>query len=102
MAHPLKGRKVYLEDIPLDVAVERFLTALDEVSACARPPGEALPVAECLGRVTARPVWAALSSPHYHAAAMDGVAVRASETRGASEATPITLRVGDQARWVDT
>jgi putative molybdopterin biosynthesis protein len=102
MVHPLKGRKVYLEDIPLDVAVERFLTALDEVGACSRLPGEALPVAECLGRVTARPVWAALSSPHYHAAAMDGVAVRASETRGASEATPVTLRLGDQARWVDT
>ena len=102
MAHPLKGRKVYLEDIPLDVAVERFLTALDEVGACARLPGEDLPVAECLGRVTARPVWAALSSPHYHAAAMDGVAVRANETRGASEATPVTLRLGDQARWVDT
>ncbi|MEK7338082.1 MAG: molybdopterin biosynthesis protein [candidate division NC10 bacterium] len=102
MVHPLKGRKVYLEDIPLDVAVERFVSALDEVGAGARLPGEALPVAECLGRVTARPVWAALSSPHYHAAAMDGVTVRASETRGASEATPIHLKLGEQARWVDT
>jgi len=102
MVHPLKGRKVYLEDIPLDVAVERFFSALDEVGAGARLPGEALPVAECLGRVTARPVWAALSSPHYHAAAMDGVTVRASETLGASEATPIHLKLGEQARWVDT
>lgn len=102
MAHPLRGRKVYLEDIPLDAAVQRFLPALDEVGACARLAGEALPVADCLGRVTARPVWAALSSPHYHAAAMDGVAVRAHETRGASETSPIRLSLGEQARWVDT
>ncbi|HEU5394634.1 MAG TPA: molybdopterin biosynthesis protein, partial [Candidatus Methylomirabilis sp.] len=84
MAHPLKGRKVYLEDIPLDAAVRRFFPALDEIGACARLAGEVVPVAECLGRVTARPVWAALSSPHDHAAAMDGVAVRAHDTRGAS------------------
>ena len=52
--------------------------------------------------MTAAPVWAKLSSPHYHAAAMDGVAVRAEDTQGASEATPIRLTIGHQATWVDT
>ena len=35
--------------------------------------------------VTAEPVWALTSSPHYHAAAMDGYAVRSAETLGALE-----------------
>ena len=42
-------------------------------------------VAEAVGRVTAEPVWALRSSPAYDAAAMDGIAVRASETLGATE-----------------
>ena len=54
------------------------------------------------GRVTASPVWAVRSSPHYDAAAMDGVAVRARETIGATETSPLRLRVGEQAVWVDT
>ena len=33
---------------------------------------------------------------------MDGVAVRASGTVGASETSPLKLSVGDQAVWVDT
>ncbi len=46
---------------------------------------------EAVGRVTAEPVWATRSSPSYDASAMDGIAVRASETVGASESTPIRL-----------
>ena len=38
---------------------------------------EELPVADALGRVTAAAVFARVSVPHYHAAAMDGIAVRA-------------------------
>jgi putative molybdopterin biosynthesis protein len=52
--------------------------------------------------MTAAPVWAARSSPHYDAAAMDGVAVRAQETIGAMETSPRRLQVGVQAVWVDT
>jgi len=52
--------------------------------------------------VTAGPVWAKISSPHYHAAAMDGAAVRSADTTGASEKTPVRLKIGDQAQWVDT
>ncbi len=46
---------------------------------------------EAVGRVTAEPVWATRSSPSYDASAMDGIAVRAGETVGASESTPIRL-----------
>src|SRR3954452_22088924 len=95
-------RKVYLEDIPLDEARRRFDAALAAAGACQPMAPERVPVGEALGRGTAGPVWAAMSNPHYHGAAMDGAAVRAEETRGASEATPIRLRVGPQAEWVDT
>ena len=95
-------RHVYLEDIPLEEAVARWWTALEEAGAASPLPGEPIPVAKALGRVTAEPVWARLSSPHYHAAAMDGYAVRAEDTRGATETAPLRLQVGTQAVPVDT
>ena len=96
------SRKVYLEDIPLDEARRRFEAALAAAGAFGLIEAESVPIAEAIGRVTAAPVWAPISSPHYHGAAMDGAAVRADATLGASEATPIRLRVGTQAHWVDT
>ncbi len=96
------ARKVYLDDIPLDEARRRFEAALSSLD-CARPTvADRVPIEDALGRVTAAPVWAAISSPHYHGAAMDGAAVSADETQGASEATPVRLRLGTQATWVDT
>ena len=95
-------RKVYLEDIPLEEARRRYDDALARAEALQPIEAERVPIGQALGRVTAGPVWAALSNPHYHGAAMDGAAVRAEETTGASEATPIRLRVGKQAEWVDT
>ena len=95
-------RKVYLEDIPLDEARRRYDEALAAVQALQPLEAERVPVGDALGRATAAPVWAAISNPHYHVAAMDGAAVRADDTRGASEATPIRLKVGPEAEWVDT
>src|SRR3954465_5485346 len=46
---------------------------------------------EAVGRVTAEPVWATRSSPSFDASAMDGIAVRAQATVGASESTPVFL-----------
>jgi putative molybdopterin biosynthesis protein len=95
-------RKVYLEPIPLDEALQKFFGAL-EARGLLRPlSGELVSVDVALGRVTARPVWAALSNPHYNAAAMDGIAVRAEDTRAASETAPVRLRAREQFQWVDT
>ncbi|MDQ3811751.1 MAG: molybdopterin biosynthesis protein [Chloroflexota bacterium] len=90
---------MYLEDIPLEEAQTRFWEALEPLEPA---PGEDLAVAQALGRVTAEPIFARVSVPHYHAAAMDGIAVRAEDTVGASESTPLVLRAGQQATWVDT
>jgi putative molybdopterin biosynthesis protein len=46
---------------------------------------------QALGRVLAEPVWARRSSPPFDAAAMDGIAVRAADTIGAGETTPVRL-----------
>ncbi len=58
--------------------------------------------AACFGRVTSRPIAAIRSVPHYHGAAMDGYAVRARDTFGASDTTPVRLTVGESAHPVDT
>jgi molybdopterin molybdotransferase/putative molybdopterin biosynthesis protein len=52
---------------------------------------ERLGLAEAIGRVTAEPVWARRSSPAFDSAAMDGIAVCAVDTVGASETAPVTL-----------
>ena len=96
------GRGPYLEDLPLEEATRRFFEALERAGSLSPLPSESVPLEEALGRVTAAPVWAGTSSPHYHAAAMDGVAVRAEDTYGASRTSPKRLRIGPQARWVDT
>ncbi len=92
----------YLEDIPLSEALERWWQALDEVGLARPLEGEVVSLEEAAGRVTAEPVWARISSPHYHASAMDGYAVLAERTRGASETRPVRLKVGEEAVYVDT
>ncbi|WP_236608821.1 molybdopterin biosynthesis protein [Thermacetogenium phaeum] len=92
----------YLENIPLEEALRRYLEALEQRGALQPGEPERIPVNRARGRVTARPVFAAVSSPHYHAAAMDGVAVQAAATFGASETTPLRLRLGSEAVVVDT
>ncbi len=94
--------RVYLKDLPLAQARARFRDALSAAGLWAPLDSEEIPLEDALGRVTAEPVWARSSSPHYHAAAMDGYAVRAHDTIGASDRSPIALHVGPQGQYVDT
>jgi putative molybdopterin biosynthesis protein len=94
---------VYLHDIPLSQAQARLREALQEADLWRVLGTEEILLDEnALGRVTAEPIWAEISSPHYHASAMDGFAVRAVSTNGAMPSTPVTLFVGSQAQYVDT
>lgn len=95
-------RQFYLDDIPLDQARQRFSAALERSGRPGVTPAELIPVNESLNRVTAEAIWAKVSSPHYHAAAMDGIAVRAEDTVGALETSPVRLRIGEEAQWIDT
>jgi putative molybdopterin biosynthesis protein len=75
-------RTIYLEDVAVEVARARFDEALAQ-AGLRNDRRETLVLDDALGRVTAAPAFARLSSPHYHACAMDGVAVNAKRTRGA-------------------
>ena len=99
-----KDRKFYLENIPLAEAWDRLWMALQQAGRRDPMPGELVSIDEALGRVTAAPVWAVLSSPAYHASAMDGYAVSSSDTIGAMETSPLRLRIGPEAQtvYVDT
>lgn len=84
---------VYLHDIPLTEAWARLEAALAQAGRGGLLGIEDVPLNEhCLGRVLAQPVWAKISSPHYHASAMDGFALRSGATAGAMLNDPVTLR----------
>ncbi|NLA87834.1 MAG: molybdopterin biosynthesis protein [Clostridiales bacterium] len=89
----------YLTNIPLDKAREEYISLLEKNGMA--PSGETIPVQHSAGRVTAGAVYARLSSPHYNASAMDGIALDAGLTYGASDTTPVVLRK-DQFIPVDT
>ena len=92
-------RNVYLQMMSLDQARDLFLAAFPWSDLAGT---ETVVSAEALGRVTAGPVAAAYSAPAYQAAAMDGVAVDARQTFGASDESPVQLRVGSEAHLVNT
>ncbi len=97
-----RQRSVFLQDVPLQEAHSRFEQALREADLWEPLESESIPLDQALGRISAEPIWAQISSPHYHAAAMDGYALRAAETEGASDRNPVELLVGPQAQYVDT
>jgi putative molybdopterin biosynthesis protein len=98
----MHSKKVYLEDVPLHEAWSRFTEALEQANLWSALGAEELPLEQCHGRVTSEPIWAKLSSPHYHAAAMDGYALVAASTDSASDRRPVTLSVSENATYVDT
>jgi putative molybdopterin biosynthesis protein len=94
---------IYLHDIPLQDSQKRFYEALDKFKLRGSLDTETLELNENLvGRVLAKPIWAKISSPHYHASAMDGFAIKSEEIQNAMPTKPIILRIDEQAIYVDT
>lgn len=89
----------YLINLPLEDAVECFLSAVQNSKR--KPETECVKVAEAGGRVCSEAIRAKICVPHYHASAMDGIALRAEHTFGATETTPVTLEK-DSFIMVDT
>lgn len=94
-------RKVYLKLTPLDEAKALWL---ERLAAPGRSPlrKEEVPLEDAQGRTLAEPAAALLSSPAFHGAAMDGIAVSAERTFGASEHRPKDLVIGKDAFWINT
>ena len=86
-------RQRYLDNLPLEDAKARYEQHLR--TAGFGPKAETIAVQNACGRVLTCAVYAKICAPHYNASAMDGVAVRAKSTFGASEHTPLTLQPGD-------
>ena len=79
----------YLSNTDIEKAVAEYIRALDEEGFC--PDTETVKTADALGRITAEAIYAKISSPHYNASAMDGIALMAKDTFGASEASPVVI-----------
>ena len=95
-------RNIYIDNMNLDDALKLWEQRLSETGCLTPLAPEMIQVDQALGRITAEPVFASLSSPFYNASAMDGIGVRFQDTIGASEATPVRLRLHKQFEWVNT
>ncbi len=89
----------YLTNLPLEQARHDYIELLIEKGM--GPVAETIPSAEAAGRITAEAVYASISAPHYAASAMDGIAILAKDSFGATESTPVTLTT-DKFTVVDT
>jgi putative molybdopterin biosynthesis protein len=91
-------RTIYLKKKTLEEARR----VASEVAKLIHLECETVPVPQAVGRVIAEPLFAKISSPPYHCAAMDGIAVKAETTYGASEESPKILQLGKEAFFVNT
>lgn len=80
----------YLTNVPLEKARNEYIEELKCRGFCAG--AESVPVQAACGRVTAEPVYAHICAPHYAASAMDGIALNAKLSFGATETTPVCLK----------
>lgn len=90
-------RNIYIENIDVDEAKERYYEKLN-----IKPSWEEVNVTESLNRVTFEAVYALVSSPNYNAAAMDGIAVKSSDTVGTTEMNPKILEEGKDFIYINT
>ncbi|OGW22553.1 MAG: molybdopterin biosynthesis protein [Nitrospirae bacterium GWB2_47_37] len=93
-------KQVFLDTLSLEDARRLLFSRLNSIDLSL--PSEKVDVRNSAGRITAEAVFARYSSPFYHSAAMDGYAVRFSDTFTASETSPSLLRIGYDAVYVDT
>ncbi|GAB6137758.1 molybdopterin biosynthesis protein [Halanaerobaculum tunisiense] len=91
------SRNIYLDNVSVEEALTKWHDKLE-----IDPKKETVDIRAARQRIIAEPVYANHSAPHYHASAMDGIAVKAEETAGASETNPIKLDQGSNYQFVDT
>jgi len=92
-------RRIYLKMKTLKEAKDVFFNQFD-FSIYLK--SEVVPTRESLGRVTSEAIFAKASSPSFHAAAMDGMAVFAEHTYGTTEDKPKRLTIDKEAFPVNT
>lgn len=93
-------RNLYLTAVSPEEASERYTELLENCGFFTESP-ERISTYEAVGRITFESVYANCCSPLYNSAAMDGIAVIASETVDAREERPLRLQAGHYLQ-VDT
>ncbi len=71
-------------------ALKQFLTRIKPLART-----EEVSLEEAIDRVLAQDIISKLNIPHYRRAAMDGFAVKAEDTYGASESSPVVLKIAE-------
>jgi putative molybdopterin biosynthesis protein len=89
--------KRYLKTLKSDEAVRKVLENVRAIEG-----EEWLPVYECKGRITVRPLYTKISNPPFLCAAMDGYAVSFEDTLGADLTSPVSLKKSDGVTPVNT
>ncbi len=89
-------RNIYLDNKELAKAKEIWHDSLE-----LKTEREKINITQAQGRISAEPLKSRVDSPHYPASAMDGIAVKAELTVGASERNPIFL-AEDEFELIDT
>src|SRR5215468_1948945 len=88
----LARQEQFLDVVDRDTAIDRFYRHLD-----LHPLGaETVPLPQALGRVLARPVIADVDVPGFDRSSVDGFAVRAADTVGATERAPKALALNGE------
>lgn len=80
----------YLNNTELSKAEEIYFAKIRESGFSQKT--EIVSVQNAYGRILSAAVYAKICSPHYNASAMDGIAVSAEITYGASEQSPVILK----------
>ncbi|MCH1571743.1 MAG: hypothetical protein L7S64_10395, partial [Longimicrobiales bacterium] len=78
--------------LPVHEAQQRILSTADAL------PAERVSLSDSVGRAIAKSVLAGATLPPWDNSAMDGYAVRASDIKGATSDTPVTLPVAGVVR----
>lgn len=90
-------RNTYIDNIDVDLAKKMYYEKLN-----IKLESEEVRVTDALDRVVFEAIIAKVSSPNYNAAAMDGIAVKASNTVGATDSSPMTLEINKNFIYVNT
>lgn len=88
----MKKQQQFLEVIDRDEAERRWRAVVGGAAL----PEEQIPIEEALGRVLAEDVRAEVDVPGFDRSNMDGFAIRAEDSFGASEEEPVRLRLNDE------
>lgn len=96
----MKSRNIYLSSKDIEKTLEEYFHSLESFFEQYRE--DEIDTSLALERITSQPAIASISSPHFNASAMDGIALDASKTFEASERNRIRLVEGRDYVVVDT